>query len=187
LDMVQFAQRILAESSRWLQLASDRRLRNISLGQVCRIINLASRLGRLSCGLPTDGEPQRRDRAAYLFTGPSVEEAMRRIYGSTKEGPSGANREATPGGGRASGASPPAQSADAQPPQTGLNVATVQPAAPPPGPPYRRRDAWGAWARQQRRAPSMQGAGNRPEPDRPCMVGPQQDQTDQKTTSGHPR
>jgi hypothetical protein len=157
LDMAQFAQRILAESSRWIRLASDGRRRNISLGQVGRIIRLASQLGRLCTGLPTGDEPRGRSRAACGFTGPSVAEALRRIYGSPPHGSPGAAGNPAAGGEVASGASPLARPANVPPLQTGLNVATAQPAAPSSGSSHRRRDAWAAWVRQQRLIASMHG------------------------------
>jgi len=81
----QLAQRVLQESDRWLRLASDPRRRNVSLGQVCRVMDLATKLGRLAAGMPTGDEPRRRprpeDRPGY-WTGPSAEEALEKIYGS---------------------------------------------------------------------------------------------------------
>ncbi len=81
----QLAQRVLHEARRWLQLASDPHRRKVALGQVCRVMDLATRLGRLAAGMPTGEEPRRRpgrEDAPGYWTGPSVEEALEKIYGS---------------------------------------------------------------------------------------------------------
>ncbi len=151
----QLAQKVLHASRRWLQLAVDPRRRNVSLGQVCRLINLATRLGRLSAGMPTGDEPRRRprpeDRPGY-WTGPSVEEALEKIYGPEPPG------TAVPGGAVA-GTAPPClqgnlshEMCDSAP---GPGVPPVGSGVPPDAggamvqSPHRRRDAWQTWARQQ--------------------------------------
>jgi hypothetical protein len=157
----QLAQRVLQESARWLKLASDPRRRDVSLGQVCRVIDLATKLGRLAAGLPTGDEPRRRPRpedVSGYWTGPSAEEALEKIYGS----PSSAD-------------SPPPDTVDRHPVQTptanppsaagnlnsdpcdlGSANSNLPPAtagaAPVAASPGRRRDAWSAWARSQCRA-----------------------------------
>jgi len=81
----QLAQRVLQESCRWLELASNPRRRAMSLGQICLVIELATKLGRLAAGMPTGDEPRRRavkDDAPGYWTAPSVEEALEKIYGS---------------------------------------------------------------------------------------------------------
>jgi hypothetical protein len=78
------AQRVLHEARRWLRLASDPRRRETSLGQVCRVIELATKLGRLAAGMPTGDQPRRRPRredAPGFWTGPSAEEALEKVYG----------------------------------------------------------------------------------------------------------
>ena len=109
------AQRVLHESHRWLRLASDPHRRQISLSQVCRLYELASKLGRLAVGMPTGDEPRRprkEDTPGY-WTGPSAEEALKKIYGSpleteepdspapaqTVSGATEGERAAQPGGG----------------------------------------------------------------------------------------
>jgi len=178
----QLAHRVLQESSRWLALASDPRRRNISLTQVARIIALATKLGRLACGLPTGDEPKRRPRpedAPGYWTGPSVEEALAKIYGP--ESPTGAAPDSSPAPHQ-----PPAVAASVASPNSGA-VSPQSPGAPDsnsagpgiaPGdtvapsttnapaalnssslsfaplsvsaPEYRRQDAWSRLAKYQR-------------------------------------
>ena len=81
------AQRVLHESRRWLRLASDPHRREVSLSQVCRLYELATKLGRLAVGMPTGDEPRRprkEDTPGY-WTDPSVEDALEKIYGSPLE------------------------------------------------------------------------------------------------------
>jgi hypothetical protein len=80
----QLAHRVLQESDRWLKLASDPHRRDVSLGQICRLIDLASKLGRLAAGMPTGEKPRRRGRedTPGCWTGPSAKEALEKIYGS---------------------------------------------------------------------------------------------------------
>ena len=84
----QLAQRVLHESRRWLRLASDPRRRDMSLHQICRLTELASKLGRLAAGMPTGDEPRRRpkrEEAPGYWTAPSFEEAIKKIYGSRSD------------------------------------------------------------------------------------------------------
>ena len=151
----QLAQRVLQESARWLKLASDPRRRDVSLGQVCRLMDLATKLGRLAAGMPTGDEPRRRPRREDVpgyWTGPSAEAALEKIYGSPSSAdsppPAPEASESCPASADASGraGSPlPAASQNPTPPSTAG-------AAPVAAPQNRRRDAWSAWARSQRRA-----------------------------------
>jgi len=87
MDEFQLFQRVLQESHRWLRLASDPRRRDVSLGQICTLIELASRLGRLAVGMPTGDEPRRprKEDSPGYWTGPSAEEALKKIYGTPLE------------------------------------------------------------------------------------------------------
>src|SRR5262245_829307 len=81
----QLFQRVLRESRRWLRLASDPRRRDVSLGQVCQAIELATRLGRRAAGMPVGDELRRHpgsEGAPGGWTGPSAAEALEKIYGS---------------------------------------------------------------------------------------------------------
>ena len=82
--------RVLQESDRWLKLASDSHRRDVSLGQICRLIDLASKLGRLAAGMPIGDKPRRpgREDAPGCWTGPSAKEALEKIYGSPDLPPS---------------------------------------------------------------------------------------------------
>jgi hypothetical protein len=154
----QLAHRIHQESSRWLALAADPRRRNISLAQVCRIIALASKLGRLACGLPTGDAPKRRPRpedTPGYWTGPTLEEAIQKIYGSEMPAaasaarPEAASQDATS---PTSSAAPPTTSpppvspspsaASTGGPATSAAPLPVAPGPPPSPPPSGRRDAW---------------------------------------------
>jgi hypothetical protein len=159
------AQRVLQEARRWLQLASDPRRREVSLGQVCRVIGLATKLGRLATGLPTGDEPRRRpapEDAPGCWTGPSADEALEKIYGSPasdepEAGGSGPPLE-TPLGPLACRA---LEDAPSQPVSSNLKPENCNPppsaASQPSGtaPHNRRRDAWSAWTRMQRRAATI--------------------------------
>ncbi len=81
------AQRVVHESNRWLKLASDPHRRKVSLGQVCQVIDLAFRLGRLAVGMPAGDESRhpRKQDAPGCWMGPSAEEALEIIYGATLE------------------------------------------------------------------------------------------------------
>ena len=96
------AHQIIHASKRWLELASNPRRRQVSLAQICRLTELAFKLKCLATGMPFGSEPRRRkrpeDRPGY-WTGPSVEEALQKIYGSPLPGES-----PPPGGVIASGA-----------------------------------------------------------------------------------
>ena len=167
------AHEVLQRSQQWLERASDPRRRNVSLTQVCTLIALASKLGRLSSGLPTGNEPSRRKRKEDLpgyWTGPSVEEALKKIYGPQAEdadlvpdaepgAPPHTGEQAIvtsvtipapnvtpPAGQELSTCKQPSTSADSQAPTT------PQTSSPPPMGRPGRRDAWGEWARQQRRS-----------------------------------
>jgi len=86
------ANQVLHESHRWLELASNPRRPAPSLTQICRLTELSSKLGRLAAGLPTGDEPRRRRRredAPGYWTGPSVEEALEKIYGDPLPAPPG--------------------------------------------------------------------------------------------------
>ena len=184
MDEFQLFQRVLHESRRWLQLASDPRRRDVSLGQVCQVIELASRLGRLATGMPTGDEPRRRrkeDTPGY-WTGPSVEDALEKIYGSPLEteepnrrapaqavsGATEGERGAQPGGGGGSpldtsvASSPVASGAPVDAPSQSL-PSSLEPGTgnPPPStagqppaaaPANGRRDAWASWTRLQRQS-----------------------------------
>lgn len=87
MDEFQLFQRVVHESRRWLRLASDPHRRDVSLGQTCTVIELAFKLARLAVGMPTGDEPRRprkEDNPGY-WTGPSMEEALNKIYGSPLE------------------------------------------------------------------------------------------------------
>ena len=74
----------VARASRhWLELATNPRRRQVSFTQICRLTELAFHLARLAAGMPTGDEPRRRrkeDTPGY-WTGPSMEEALERMYG----------------------------------------------------------------------------------------------------------
>ncbi len=164
------AQRVLRESNRWLELASNPHRRDYSLLQVCRVIELATKLGRLAVGMPLGNQPgrPRRENTPGYWTGPSLEEACTRIYGQ----PSGAAITATsssPLSTASAGAgadNPPDVSA--VPNSPGSPESPTQPNQsapchrPPPmttgappvvlASPLPRRDAWASWNRLQRRA-----------------------------------
>jgi hypothetical protein len=165
-------------------VASDPRRRDISLQQVCQLIDLATKLGRLAAGMPTGDEPRRRthvEDAPGYWTGPSVEEALARIYGDSDRAPS-----IVPGPGQALASSPPAgvsggtgvpldspvapRPAESRIPVAGSEPARVEPVTcdppppatagqPPVAPPQnRRRDAWAACSRHHRRAATLRPA-----------------------------
>lgn len=163
----QLAHRIHQESSRWLALAADPRRRNISLAQVCRIIALATKLGRLACGLPTGDAPKRRPRpedTPGYWTGPTMEEAIQKIYGSGMPAaaavamPETASPDATsptPSAAPPTSSPPPASPLTSAARAGGLAASAVPPpvvSVAPPSPSLSgRRDAWAALARHQRR------------------------------------
>jgi hypothetical protein len=180
----QLAQRVLHESRRWLRVASDPRRREVSLLQVCRVTELASKLGRLAAGMPTGDEPRRRRKedAPGCWTGPSAEEALKKIYGSPLEteqpdsrapaqavpGATEVQRGAQPGHGGDSGldtsvASSPVGSRAPVDAYSQSLPSNLEPGAgnlppstagqpPAAAPEYRRRDAWASWTRLQRRS-----------------------------------
>jgi hypothetical protein len=123
----QMAMDVAQASRRWLELAANPRRRQVSLTQICRLTELASRLARLAAGMPTGDEPRRRprkeDRPGY-WTGPSVEEALEKIYGSNCDEPSatldadgvGNSSESLGSGGTGVPASQPANSGSLPPP-----------------------------------------------------------------------
>jgi hypothetical protein len=78
------AHQIIHASHRWLALATDPRRHQVSLTQICRLIEMAFKLKCLATGMPFGGQPRRprkEDRPGY-WTGPSAEEALQKIYGS---------------------------------------------------------------------------------------------------------
>ena len=79
------AHQVIQASKRWLELASNPRRRQVSVAQICRLPELAFKLKCLATGMPFGDEPCRRkrpeDRPGY-WTGPSVEEALRKMYGN---------------------------------------------------------------------------------------------------------
>lgn len=81
------AHQVIHESHRWLGLATDPRRRQLSLMQICRLIEMAFKLKCLATGMPFDQKPRRprkEDRPGY-WTGPSAEEALEKIYGSKSD------------------------------------------------------------------------------------------------------
>jgi hypothetical protein len=81
------AQQVIHESHRWLGLATDPRRHQLSLTQICRLTEMAFKLSCLAIGKPFDQKPRRprkEDRPGY-WTGPSIEEALERIYGSKSD------------------------------------------------------------------------------------------------------
>lgn len=154
----QLFQRVLHESRRWLQLASDPRRRDVSIGQVCQVIELASKLGRLATGMPTGEEPRHRPHPEDIpgyWTGPSVEEALEKIYGSPTAAPASGEAGA-PDSGSPLSAAPSIQRADSAPAGDAPAAAAKPPSPVPDEPPvatnYARRDAWASWSRIQRRS-----------------------------------
>lgn len=83
LDEFQLAQNVLHAAEHWLVVVSNPRRRSIPLTQVLRLIDLASKLGRLAAGLP-DGNEQRptSSQPPEHWTQPSIEAALEKIYGS---------------------------------------------------------------------------------------------------------
>lgn len=84
LEEYRLAERVIHQTRRWLDLASNPRRRLISLTQICRLTELAFKLARRAAGMPLDDQPRRRrqEAAPGCWTGPSVEEALEKIYGS---------------------------------------------------------------------------------------------------------
>lgn len=143
------AHQVIHASHRWLELATNPRRHQVSLMQICRLTELAFKLKCLATGMPFGDEPRRRprpeDQPGY-WTGPSVEEALQKIYGSPLPGESPSPPAATPD----------PVGADTVPtsglrPQTSVPVEPVPPpAAVPPPPEFNRCDAWSRLARQMR-------------------------------------
>jgi hypothetical protein len=78
------AHQIIHASHRWLTLATDPRRHQVSLTQICRLIEMAFKLKCLATWMPFWDQPRRprkEDRPGY-WTGPSAEEALQKIYGS---------------------------------------------------------------------------------------------------------
>lgn len=165
----QLASQVIHESHRWLELASHPRRKLVPIGQICNLIDLAFKLARLAAGMPLDASPRRHrkeDLPGY-WTGPSVEEALNRIYGS--DAPP-ASPPAAP-----AASSPPAVSEvpsapglpgnqplppafvnarhgqTPSPPALTASMPTAPAASAPPETPLRRRDAWSSWAAHLRR------------------------------------
>jgi hypothetical protein len=150
-DEFLLARRVIDESRRWLQLASDPRRRDISFGQVCRLIECAFKLARLAAGMPTGDEPRgrpRREDAPGYWTGPSAEEALHKIYGSPESKPPVASA-AVDSGAPLSGSSvsavvaspPPANAPPASVPAAAVNLSVPVMVEPPATSNYVRRDA----------------------------------------------
>ena len=78
------AERVIHQTQRWLKVASNPRRRLISITQICRLTEMAFHLARFAAGMPLDDQPRRRRQEATpgYWTGPSVEEALEKIYGS---------------------------------------------------------------------------------------------------------
>jgi hypothetical protein len=162
MDEFQLFQRVLYESRRWLRLASDPHRREISLSQVCRLYELAFKLGRLAVGMPTGDEPRRRPRkedAPGYWTGPSAEEALQKIYGSPTATPPSApvsGEAGAPDSGSSVSHAPGTPRADSDPagdtPATNGKPPCPVPGEPPVATNDARRDAWASWSRIQRRA-----------------------------------
>jgi hypothetical protein len=146
----QLAQRVLQESDRWLKLASDPPRREVSLTQVSRVLEFASKLGRLAAGMPTGDKPRksRKEEPGY-WTGPSVEAveaAIKKIYGSPAPAPPVAPEpvEVSP--------PPPVPAVPTVAAVPQEPSVTPRPADPPAPLEHRRCDAWSRWARLQREA-----------------------------------
>ncbi len=139
---------VIQQSRWWLNLASNPRRKLVTLGQLCTIIELAFKLARLATGMPLDNKPRRprkEDRPGY-WTGPSPEEALKRIYGSD---PLPTSPQAT-----AMTCSPPVPSENSPepaPPQPPASPApcSISDASSETVP--RRRDAWSSRAAYLRR------------------------------------
>ncbi len=83
LDEFSLAQAVLRASDRWLAAACNPRRRLVPLAQVARLIESASKLGRLAAGMPTgDEKPRSKPEPPGYWTQPSVEEALEKIYGA---------------------------------------------------------------------------------------------------------
>lgn len=157
------ARRVLEESDRWLKLACDPRRRDVSLGQICRLLELATTLGRRAAGMPLGDEPSRppvREDASGYMTG---EEALKKIYGAPANAPS-----VSPEAGAAGSLPPdisvspgpdisPETTAGIPPQAVSSNPEPVNASAPPlaaeatevaPAK-FGRRDAWASWSRIQ--------------------------------------
>jgi hypothetical protein len=83
LDVFLLARKVLAASDSWLRAATNPRRRYVPLGQLVRLIELSSKLGRLATGLPVGaGRAPACSEPLGYWTQPSVEEALEKIYGS---------------------------------------------------------------------------------------------------------
>jgi len=83
LDEFQLAQNVLSAAERWLAVLANPRRRSVPLSQVLRLIDLASKLGRLAACLPYGKEPRSAvTEPSELWTQPSVEAALEKIYGA---------------------------------------------------------------------------------------------------------
>ena len=160
------AHQIIHASKRWLELASNPRRRQVSLAQICRLTELAFKLKCLATGMPFGDEPRRRkrpeDRPGY-WTGPSVEEALQKIYGDNS--PAAASPPAAGRDGRAApsapASSPPSPSLEVEssmsnvgcsPPASAPSSTLNHPSSPSTSaPPPPRCDAWRRLNRQLRR------------------------------------
>ena len=131
------AHRVIHESHRWLKLATDPRRRQVSLTQICRLIELAFYLKRLAAGMPTGDEPRRRrkeDVPGY-WTGPSAAEALKKIYGSKSPAQQASPDSGSPGSPLPAASIPantPALSPPKPPAEGGRPQGPPKPAWPPP-------------------------------------------------------
>jgi len=82
LDEFQLAEDVLRAAERWLAVLANPRRHSLPLSQVLRLIDLASKLGRLAAGLPYGNERCPVAEPSELWTQPSVEAALEKIYGS---------------------------------------------------------------------------------------------------------
>ena len=82
------AHRVIHESKAWLRSASNPRRRLVPLSQIIRLTELAFKLGRLACGMPPEESSHRsRPEPPGYWTQPSMEEALRKAYGSDRPAP----------------------------------------------------------------------------------------------------
>ena len=82
------AHQVIHESKAWLHQASNPRRRLLPLSQIIRLTELAFKLARLACGMPLDESKTRsRPEPPGYWTHPSMEEALRKVYGSDRPAP----------------------------------------------------------------------------------------------------
>jgi hypothetical protein len=164
------AHQVIHASHRWLGLASNPRRHQISLTQICRLVELAFKLKCLATGMPFDQKPRRlrkEDRPGY-WTGPTAEEALKKIYGDDSD-PSSAPPDAVEAGGRPQGhpGSPSASGDSGEASVPASRPSTTSPPLPPADIPRQpvdcqqggrpqgpRCDTWSRQARYLRRMKS---------------------------------